>query len=236
VDLHDEDFLLVNNFLVESKNLESLSLCSIDQWPDPDVGRLAPIQTLRVSSFGMSWPYSAEETDRLWDFSRLKHLEVTLPCLHRFLLSVAPHKFVHLKKLEMSEVFEHQDHQAEVTKLLGKLVESAQCLEEIAIPCFLDHFDFSSILKHRSLQALKLRKFQEPDPEDEPTIRRTLSVQQLHLLQSSCPFLRRLDLDINLKECEVSQHSTNHRINGLLQDESLTNSSMPSLSFEISIA
>jgi hypothetical protein len=149
---------------------------------------------------------------------------------------VAPHKFVHLKKLEMSEVFEHQDHQAEVTKLLGKLVESAQCLEEIAIPCFLDHFDFSSILKHRSLQALKLRKFQEPDPEDEPTIRRTLSVQQLHLLQSSCPFLRRLDLDINLKECEVSQHSTNHRINGLLQDESLTNSSMPSLSFEISIA
>jgi len=198
----------LQDLLVASQRLETLTLKYIPHPFSPTRGRLPPIRRLALP--GTLWLYTLNDINKIWDFSQLEDLEIPWHILGSFLESVSPEDLCQLKRLRVGESILKKDwrepgeakrYQETLTHQLQILLEGRHDFEELDIKCLLSLFDISLIARQsRSLQVLKL--FDTAHCEMEGPFP-TVSLSSLRMLQTSCIYINSLDLGMNIIGDEV---------------------------------
>ena len=191
----------LQDLLVASHCLETLTFKDMPGVFSPMRGRIPPIRRLALP--GMIWPYTVNDVNMIWDFSRLEDLEIRWHVLGPFLESVTPKDLCQLKRLHVDKVYAENDrldkgegkrYQKTVTRLLRNLLEVHCGFEDLDIKCLLHEFDISLIARQgRSLRVLKLLDsggfyIGEQFP--------ALSLSSLWMLQNSCLRINTLVLGV----------------------------------------
>jgi len=198
----------LQDLLVASQRLETLTLNYIPHPFCPTRGRLPPIRRLALQV--ALWSYTMDDVNKIWDFSQLEDLEIPWHKLGSFLESVSPEDLCRLKRLRVDESCWERDwkgpeeakrYRETVTRQLQKLLEGRHDFEELDIKCLLSLFDISLVARQsRSLRVLKL--FDTASFEI-GWLFPTVSLGSLRMLQTSCIYINTLSLGMNIIGDEV---------------------------------
>ncbi|KAF4617096.1 hypothetical protein G7Y89_g15052 [Cudoniella acicularis] len=163
----------VNKLLIDAKNLKYLKLSTPNSSFFHAAGRLPPIEELHLLRH--SWLYTADDFREVWDFSKLRCLEIGRVNLVSFLSTVAAEELQNLRELRIwfaadyGTVCQPLDfEQSQVTTLLGNLFNHTRLLEVLEIPCTVQEIQVTGISANKKLRVLKLRDFSEFDRRSTP--------------------------------------------------------------------
>lgn len=188
--------------LISSPNLETLEVSRM-RGKFPGDRRLSPIKHLSMS--GCSWPYTAGEVSRTWDFSKLETLRITdTGCLGRrhnvvFFQSVPPKSLPRLKKFTLDADRQPAEHK--FMELLGTFLLGVPQLQEIDLTCDMSSLLITAITRHGCLRVLSLRDSLWTKRGGE--VAGTIAIPDLELLQAACGQLTELTLDV--RNCDVNR-------------------------------
>ena len=190
-------------FLLQCDQLKVLhlfNLRSAARFLDEEIGqseRLPPIEELFLQ--GYDWRHSPSIASSFWNWSRLTSLRLEKVSIIDFLESVSPENFLQLRSLITDGHCQNPADYTRATDLMTKLVMAIDSLETLSLVCSVKIFPMDAIRKHGpGLRHLQLRDFKGMVPlplrRDRVT---TLSLLDLLEIQSSCPKLMELGLDVD---------------------------------------
>ena len=159
--------------------------------------RLPPIEELFLH--GYDWRHSPSIVSSFWNWSRLTSLRLEKVSIINFLESMSPENFLQLRSLITDGHCQNPADNTRATNLMIKLVRAIDSLETLSLVCSVKMFPVDAIRKHGpGLRHLQLRDFKGtvhlPLRRDRVT---TLSLFDLLEIQSSCPKLMELGLDVD---------------------------------------
>jgi hypothetical protein len=192
----------LQKFLTLSPRLKTLgfSLLPMELF-DSNKGRLPPIEHLILPPW--PWDYTAEDAERVWDFSCLQELKLPLFVLRNFLKTTRPELLSQLKRLRLGDPDDpptstNKDliDATEFTKRLENLLKDRHDYEVLDIRCLLSSFDMSIIAR----QGYSLRSLDIWDNGNfrSEAIFSTIKLVDLILIQRACVNLKNLYIGVNL--------------------------------------
>ena len=190
-------------FLLQCDQLNVLHLFNLRsgaRFLDEEIGRserLPPIEELFLQ--GYDWRHSPSIASSFWNWSRLTSLRLEKVSIIDFLESVSPENFLQLRSLITDGHCQNPADNTRATNLMIKLVRAIDSLETLSLVCSVKMFPIDAIRNHGpGLRHLQLRDFKGmvhlPLRRDPVT---TLSLLDLLEIQSSCPKLMELGLDVD---------------------------------------
>ena len=193
----------LKTFLLQCDQLNVLHLFNLPsgaRFLDEHIGqseRLPPIEELFLH--GYDWLHSPSIVSSFWNWSRLTSLRLEKVSIIAFLESVSPENFLQLRSLITDGHCQNPADNTRATNLMIELVRAIDSLETLSLVCSVKMFPIDAIRKHGpGLRHLQLRDFKGtvhlPLRRDRVT---TLSLFDLLEIQSSCPRLMELGLDVD---------------------------------------
>ena len=193
----------LKTFLLQCDQLNVLHLFNLPsgaRFLDEDIGqseRLPPIEELFLH--GYDWRHSPSIVSSFWNWSRLTSLRLEKVSIIDFLESVSPENLLQLRSLITDGHCRNPADNTRATNLMIELVRAIDSLETLSLVCSVKMFPIDAIRKHGpGLRHLQLRDFKGtvhlPLRRDRVT---TLSLFDLLEIQSSCPRLMELGLDVD---------------------------------------
>ena len=193
----------LKTFLLQCDQLNVLHLFNLQsgaEFLDEEIGwgeRLPPIEELFLN--GYVWRHSPSIATIFWNWSRLTSLRLEKVSIIDFIESVSPENFLQLRSLITDGHCQNPAEYARATNLMIELVMAIDSLETLSLVCSLNMFPIDAIRKHGpGLRHLQLRDFLRmvdlPLRRDRAT---TLSLLNLVEIQSSCPKLMEVGLDVD---------------------------------------
>ncbi|CAH0022566.1 unnamed protein product [Clonostachys rhizophaga] len=194
----------LKNLLLKSSRLETL------QYEDRGQGtqfvfqspneRMPALIDLSLTSY--DWQHSAEDVKQHWDFSRLRTLGLISVPIFNFLSTVSFQDLRDVRELRVDDWSSHMpDRRLEATQMLSQLIGNhIYALDTLEITCHIKHFDLQSLQGHsKSLQRLKLRD--HVGFRDEDRTCPSLQTSDVCALAKTLPFLRSLEIDLDIVNC-----------------------------------
>ena len=159
--------------------------------------RLPPVKDLFLQ--GYFWLHSPSIATSFWNWSQLTSLRLEKVFIINFLESVLPANLLQLRSLITDGHCESPVDHTKATNLMIALVRAINSLETLSLICSVEMFPIDAIRKHGpGLRNLQLREY---DGMVHLPLRRdrvpTLSLHTLLEIQSSCPKLMELALDLD---------------------------------------
>ena len=193
----------LKTFLLQCDQLNVLHLFNLQsgaEFLDEEIGRserLPPIEELFLH--GYVWRHSPSIATSFWNWSRLTSLRLEKVSIIDFIESVSPENFLQLRSLITDGHCQDPAECTRATDLMIQLVRAIDSLETLSLVCSLKMFPIDAIRKHGpGLRYLQLRDFSRtgdlPLRRDRAT---TLSLSDLLEIQSSCPKLMEMGLDVD---------------------------------------
>ncbi|CAG9946457.1 unnamed protein product [Clonostachys rosea f. rosea IK726] len=194
----------LKNLLLKSSRLETLQYEDRGQgtrfaFQSPDE-RMPALIDLSLTSY--DWQHSAEDVKQHWDFSRLRTLGLISVPIFNFLSTVPFQDLRSLRELRVDDWSSHMlDRRLEATQMLSQLIGNhIHALDTLEVTCHIKHFDLQSLRGHsKSLQRLKLRD--HVGFRDEDRTCPTLQASDVCALAKTLPFLRSLEIDLDIANC-----------------------------------
>ena len=187
----------LKTFLLQCDQLNALHLFSLQ------CGAYFPLEEIcrseRLVLQGYVWQHSPSIAFSFWDWSRLTSLRLETVFIINFLESVSLDNFRQLRFLITDGHCESPTDNTKATNLMVNLVRAIDSLETLSLVCSVGMFPIDAIRKHGpGLRHLQLRDYKGmahlPFCRDRVT---TLSLLALLEIQSFCPKLMELGLDID---------------------------------------
>ncbi|KAF4629519.1 hypothetical protein G7Y89_g8626 [Cudoniella acicularis] len=161
-DCKPNDQTNLNSLLVSSKQLKFFQLKS-DIYFSTEHGNLPAMNMISLGH----WPYIQEEVVEIWDFSRLRRLELSSIDVGSFLRSVSAAMFPEITSLELSERKGSSESQLAITAAeLAKFLANLRPLTDLSLACSYPHKFVEGIEKHeQSLKHLGLKFCELANPK-----------------------------------------------------------------------
>ncbi len=166
----------------------------IEAHQDQSIKRLPALKALIID--GYNWDHTSWESTTLWDWSKITHLELKDVQLLNFLSRIQPQYFSGLKSFieETRLTHEKEPHHRSKSTMLLRLVQHTTALEELKITCDTQNNPIVSTIAQfcLRLRTLSLRSCWNTGR----SWWKTMTVDQLRTISSSCPQLMNLALDL----------------------------------------
>ena len=196
----------LKTFLLQCHQLKVLHLLNREffkSFKDEEIElseRLPPLEELFLG--GYVWRHSPRIATSFWNWSRLTSLRLEKVSIIPFLESVSPENLLQLRSLVTDGHCRDPADYSEATKLMIELVMAIKSLETLKLVCSVNMFPLDAIQKHgpglRHLQLINYKGVVHlPLCRDRVT---PLSLGHLLGIQSSCPKLMQLGLDVDQGE------------------------------------
>ena len=193
----------LKTFLLQCDQLNVLHLFNLQssaEFLDEEIDRserLPPIEELFLH--GYVWQHSPSIATGFWNWSRLTSLRLEKVPIIQFFESVSTENFRQLRSLITDGHCQNPAEYTRATDLMIKLVRAIDSLENLSLVCCVNMLSIDAIRKHGpGLRHLQLRDFKGmvhlPLRRDRVP---TLSLLDLLEIQSSCPKLMELGLDVD---------------------------------------